>query len=270
MRKLMTLLLCLTALMLDAQELDIPTSFSVQEQQLPLDGKQCNAFTVSIQGESKAVKKSFKTYMEDRYAIEVKGLGSSLKGEALNNSRISDKIFNLLFKVEEGNGTNSVALFINFSNGEYVNSQEYASEAGVFKNLLKDFAKSFYAQEVNERIAVKTEELEKLNKERKKDIDEQTSLAKDISKNEKKIAKYESKLAKAQEKIEKYQEKIKGEEKNIADGGQEVESLKAENTKVAAQKAEIETKLESNNKLITEKSNELKALQAKLAQLLSF
>lgn len=270
MKKIFTLLLCLMTLTLDAQELDIPTSITVDEQMQMLDDKQCNSFIVGVQGDGKDIKKKFKDFLEDRYAIEVKGLGSSLKGEGLNNSRISDKVFNLLFKIQENGTSNLVSLFMSFSNGDYVSSEKYASEANVIKDLMKDFTKSYYADVVNERIEVKTEELEKLNKQRAKDIDEKTDLAKEISKNEKKIAKYESKVAKAQLKIEKYQEKIKDEEKDIADNGQEVEELKADNNTAAAKKTEVETKLETNNKLIAEKSEELKALQAKLSQLLSF
>ncbi|SFT45321.1 hypothetical protein SAMN05216474_0649 [Lishizhenia tianjinensis] len=270
MNKIFTLLMCLLALTLDAQEIDIPTSITVSEQLQPLDEQQCNAFTLNVQGDAKDVKKSFKEFLEDRYALELKGIGSTLKGEALSNSRISDKVFNFVFVIKENGMSNALALYMRLSNGEYVSSEKYADESDVLEHLLKDFAKSFYADIVNERIEEKTDELEKLNKERKKDVSEQASLAKEISKNEKKIAKYESKVSKAQLKIEKYQEEIKSEEEEIAQNTQEVEEIKAENSKTEAKKTEVETDLETNNNLISEKSKELKALQSKLSQLLSF
>lgn len=270
MKKILAVVMCFGALLSRGQDLDIPTDFTVNEQMYMLNEAQQNAFVVEVQGEAKEVKKSFKDFLEKRFAIEVKGMGSTLKGEALSNSRISDKVFNLTVKLEENGAMNRVVIFTQFTNGEFASSEKYGPEAAALKNLLSDFTKSFYADEVNERIAVKTEELEKLNKAREKDIDEQTDLAKSIAKNEKNIAKSESKIAKAQLKIEKYQEKIKAEEEALAESGQEVESVKAEIEKTAAKKQEVETELEQNNKLIEQKSQELKNLQAKLSKLLSF
>ena len=263
MKKLLFTLSTLLFLSVTAQELKIPERLDITEVGMSLRNQSRNGFKSKISGEDKDIIKQFSKYLSDQFDIKTKSKSGILAGEKLMNASISQKHFDLTAYIQTIGEGKELRLFLNFGPDIYVSSKDYVAEATKAKSILKDFAKTYYQNYVNETIKKTTKDVKKSDKNLAKVNKTIAKEQKAKAKSEGKILKLQAKIKKTEAKIVKSQEDIKKMEASTIDQRSEIEKIDANNIELNKSKEEATTKL-------NESRSYLEKLKTKLGKIANY
>ncbi len=170
----------LTTFMLTGQTLNITNKTIVH------DSKERNAIKVLIAPETKSVKKAFKDFMEDKYDVDVEGIGlfknkDVLYTEPMVIRPISPEIMRLYAKVVEEGGQTAMYVFGQLGYSTQITPSGYYTEFGAMKNLTVDFLNDLLPDYYKDIVEDQRDAISDLEKDR-------DDMRKKISKNKDKIA----------------------------------------------------------------------------------
>ena len=177
--------------------------------------------------------------------------------------RFSEKHFNLHAEVRASGSELELCYWVSFGPDVFVNSTDHPDEALKCKNLLKDYAKKYYTEFLNEDLT-KSEELLEETKDELKDVTSTiVGLNKDQLKAKKNKEKLQSKKLKLEEELAEIELEIKENQLDITEKEAEISKI---DTTIGVKKTD-----ESNIKeRISEQEKTLRELKAKLEKVKNF
>ena len=211
----------LTSFKLTGQALNISNKIIVH------DSKERNAVKVLIAPETKSVKKAFKDFMDDKYDVDIKGIGlfkneDVLYTEPIVISPISSDIIRLYAKVVEEGGQTGMYVFGQLGYNTQITPYEYYTEFGAIKNLTVDFLNDLLPDYYQDIVADQRDTISDLEKDR-------DDMRKRISKNKDKIAELKKENEELELKLVTNKKKL---EEGVETLSKKRETLKKVNTKL--------------------------------------
>ncbi|NVK65807.1 MAG: hypothetical protein HWE22_14530 [Flavobacteriales bacterium] len=245
-----------------AQSINIPQTIDVTEGKEQLDDVERNGFSVVLAGSEKDIIKAFEDYLEERDKnYDLKSFFKKISAENILVPSFSEKHFNLDAQVREKGSTITLWYWVNFGGDTYLNSTEYPDEASKCKSLLKDFAKDYFSDFIENDLSAAKETLEKSEDNLDDVIDDISDLTKDQQKEKKSREKIEKKKQKLESKLAEL--KI-----DITEKDSELEKIDADldvlSTKLSAKeeaKKDIELKISQQQRTLQDLSNKLSAIK---------
>ncbi|MEM6316963.1 MAG: hypothetical protein AAF960_04795 [Bacteroidota bacterium] len=211
----------LTANIVSAQVLNVENETIIH------DGKERNSIRVIIAPEAKEVKKAFRDFMDDRYDVDIEGIGFLTNKEVLYTEPtvvppISPKKMELFAKVRSNGGKTIMNVFGQMGYNTPITRYDTYNEYNAMKELTIDFLNELlpnYYQDIVEDQQDRIEDLE----------DDRDDMLKKISKNREKIANLQKENRKLEQKVASVKEKL---EQNIDELGEKKATLKNVNGKL--------------------------------------
>lgn len=210
------------------------SSFLVHSQKLAIsnetiihEGKERSAIKVVFAPDSKDVKKSFKHYMDDRYDIDVEGIGFLKNKQVIYTEpniipSISNQKMELFAKVV-GNGKESMMyIFGQIEYNNQITPNTHYTEYGNMRDLTIDFINKLLPNYYQDIVEDQRDEVDDLEEDQK-------DMRKKLDKNKKKIAELIEENKKLEIKIAENKVKL---EQNIKVLGEKKATLKEVNTKI--------------------------------------
>lgn len=214
-------LFLITATVLQAQTLKISNKTIIH------DSKERNAVKVLIAPEAKSVKKSFKDFMDDKYDIDIEGIGFLKNKDVLYTeprviSPISTKVMRLYTKVVEEGGQTAMYVFGQLGYNEQITPYEYYTEFGAMKNLTVDFLNELLPDYYKDIVEDQRDAISDLEKDR-------DDMRKKMSKNKDKIAELQKENEELEQKLVQNKTKL---EEGVETLSEKKATLKKVNTKL--------------------------------------
>ena len=159
----------------NAQQLDInQTTVSYDKNSYP-------AYQVTLEPDTKSIKKRFKSFMDDKYDIRIKGIGfltnkDVLSAEQSNIKTISSKTMDLYTKVIEQEGKTVLSIFGRYGYDIYISPEQDREAFQNLRTLIIDFLGVYLPEFYTDQL----EEAQELVANVKRD---QSSLKEDITDN---------------------------------------------------------------------------------------
>jgi len=154
------------------------------------EGKSRPSIKVSLQPESKEVKKAWKKFIQNSYDADVDGFGlfsnkEILKAEAAEISSISNKKMDLFAQIVESGDQTEMQVFGAVGYDLFFGPQNYAQEFWAMEDLVIDFLVSFLPDQIQDNVDEAAETLSDLKDERadmEKDIEDKMEKIDDLKK----------------------------------------------------------------------------------------
>ena len=211
----------LTSVTLTGQTLNVSNKIIVH------DSKEWNAIKVLIAPETKSVKKAFKDFMDNKYEVDIKGIGlfkneDVLYTEPMVIKPISSEIIRLYVKVIEEGGQTAMYVFGQLGNNTQISPYEYYTEFGALRNLTVDFLNGLLPDYYQDIVEDQRDAISDLEKDR-------DDMRKKISKNKDKIAELQKENEELELKLLTNKTKLK---EGVETLSKKSETLKKVNTKL--------------------------------------
>lgn len=188
-----------------------------------------------IPAPTKEVKKAFDKFMDDRYKVDMKGIGfltnkDQLTAEKVSIPEISSQKLDLYANVVDGpeNNTTEMTLFGAFGYDIYISDDRSYREYNNLRDLMVSFLDSYLVDYYSERVEEAEEEVEDMR-------DDEEDVNEDIQSNEENIKESEQRIQELQNEIEKLrkeldnsQSKLKEAEEKHEERRKELERVKSE------------------------------------------
>jgi hypothetical protein len=245
------------------QSINVPDKLVVNEGTKELDKVDRNVFTIAIAGEEKEIIKGFEDFLEDDQKYDVKFVFKKVSAENILVPSFSEKHFNLHAEVRESGSELELCYWVSFGSDVFVNSTDFPDEAENCKTLLKEYAKKYYTEFLNEDLS-KSEELLEDSKDDLKDVTGGiVDLSKDQMKAKKDKEKLQGKRLKLEEDLAQIQLELKENELEVVTKEAEISKI---GTSIGVKKTD-ETNIKGR---ISEQEKTLKELKAKLELIKTF
>jgi hypothetical protein len=221
----------------------ILASFSVQAQEVELrEGsfQRDDASRPGIQAtlptsEVKEVKKAFSDFMDDRYDVNMKGVGfltnkDELSAEKVNIASLSDETVDLYAHVVEsrnGQGT-QMTLFAAKGYDIYIDSDRSYGEYRNLRGLMVEFLDSYLVEEYRERVEEAKENVAELREDRSDVQEDIQSNEEDIKDSQERIKKLEEEIAQLKAELDDKRSSIKSAEDKYEARMKELDKVKSE------------------------------------------
>ncbi|MEM1324492.1 MAG: hypothetical protein AAGI23_00980 [Bacteroidota bacterium] len=217
-------------------------SFSLQAQEVELREGNFTREEASRPGiqatlptDTKEVKKAFSDFMDDRYDVNMKGIGfltnkDELTAEKVNITTLSDETIDLYARVVEtsnGNGT-QMTLFGAKGYDIYIDSDRSYSEFQNLRNLMVEFLDSYLVDQYTERVEEAREEVADLQDDRSDVQDDIESSEEDIQKSKERIKELEAEIAEMKTELDNKRSNIKSAEEKYEARMNELQKIKRE------------------------------------------
>lgn len=213
--------LFLSATFLQAQSLNLENVTLIHDQ------KERSAIKVVIEPEGKDTKKDFKDFIEDRYDVEVEGIGLFKNKPVIYTEQvvipsISTKPMKLYAKIVEIGQKTEIYVFGQFANNNQITPYEHYTEYQRMNDLTVEFLERILPNYYQDKVEDQVDEVADLEKDR-------DNMRKKMDKNKKKIME----MTKENEELEvKLAENAKKLEQSMDKLGEKKATLKTVNTKL--------------------------------------
>ena len=255
-----TALLCVFFLSLfcayGQMDFDLPQKISIEEKPARKKGEITTEFSLGFNvGEGKEINSAWQEYLNKRFGFKIKGLGRNSRGSDLLHSSWGNNIFHLESEVEFQNGLESLFVLLYPVKADRNNddSNELNDELHFLKEVMRDFAKVFYKQKMEEAIVFQQkivendeEALKKLNKQKR-------NVEKSIDRANNKIVRLDRKKTRLERRIKNMNAQIatsnKTQESERLAIENDTQNLETAEKKIVESQSSLEKSREQLNKL---------------------
>lgn len=191
------------------------------------DGKERSAVKVTIAPNSKAVKKSFKDFMDDQYNIDIEGIGFLKNKEVVYTEStvippISSQPMELFAKVTENGSQTNMYVFGQIGYNKQITPTTSWTEYHAMKDLTVDFLNKLLPNYYQDIVEDQKDEVADLE-------DDRDDMRKKLDKNKDKIAELQKENEELERKIASTKVKL---EQSMETLGDKKDTLKKVNTKL--------------------------------------
>ena len=199
----------------------------ISDAQVNHDDKRQACVKVLIDPQPKAVKKAFESFMDDRYDVNMKGIGflsnkDVLTAEAAKLPAISDKQLDFYARVVENGKGSEMCVFASLGYDIHITPEDYPRRYKAMKGIVLDFLDQYLPTYYKGRIEDSREWVEDLANERenlkediadnKEEMEDLRQEIEDLTKENQELAKQldetKNKLLKAGEQLDERKEKL--------------------------------------------------------------
>jgi methyl-accepting chemotaxis protein len=215
--------------------LETAPQMSVEQSNIKFQKKPTTAFTAYVKSSSDDVEKAWKSFISDKYGVDLKKSKGALMGEAVQMPGVSEFTVNFFTMIETDEKGARMDVLMSIGD-KFVASNTFPTETGNIQKMIRTFLHDFYVTQYDEVIEDQRKEQEKLTKSMDKLVKEGEKLVKNTEGKEADILKAEENITKTEKLIADSQVKIEQLKADIENYRKEIEQLKKEtenNTKAA-------------------------------------
>lgn len=215
--------------------LETAPQLSVEQNSVKFQKQQSTAFSSYVKSTADDLEKAWKSFIADKYGVDLKKSKGVLMGEAVQMPGISEFTVNFFTMIETDEKGARVDVLMSIGD-KFVASNTFPTETGNIQKMMRTFLHDFYVDQYDEVIEDQRKEQEKLSKSMDKLVKEGEKLVKNTEGKEADILKAEENITKTEKLIADSQIKIEQLKADIENYKKEIEQLKKEtetNTKEA-------------------------------------
>jgi len=205
--------------------LETAPQLSVEQNDIKFQKKPTTAFTAYVKSSPDDLEKAWKSFIDDKYGVDLKKSKGALMGEAVQMPGVSEFTVNLFTMIETDEKGARMDVLMSIGD-KYVASNTFPTEAGNIQKMMRVFLHDFYVSQYDEVIDDQRKEQEKLTKSMDKLIKEGEKLVKTTEGKEADIVKAEENITKTEKLIADSQVKIEQLKADIENYRKEIEQLK--------------------------------------------
>lgn len=193
-----------------------------------LDKNNRSGIRAVLPAPTKEVKKAFKDFMDDRYDVDMKGIGfltnkDQLTAKKVSIPDISSQKLDLYANIVQGkeNNTTDMTLFGAFGYDIFISEDRSYGEYNSLRSLMVSFLDSYLVDYYSERLEEAEENVEDMR-------DDEEDVSKDIKSNEENIEESKKRIQELEKEIEKMQQELDNSRSNIKSAQEKYDERKKE------------------------------------------